>query len=161
MTHTFLALVVSALAITPLAAADFVPEGDAAHFRFAANESICFGPASAAPGESLVGSVCGDGSSNDSTAMFPVFGTGKPGQIAYGDWCITAAGASPSSDVTIVDCSDDPAQVWTVNEDQTISNADDNCITFGRAAIGPPTTLSPCNAELRHLQLWNPLPVEQ
>ena len=70
--------------------------------------------------------------------LYPIYGSGKPGQIAYGDWCVTAAGASPSSDVTLVECSDDAAQIWNVTEYDTIENADGKCITFGKAALGAP-----------------------
>ena len=92
----------------------------------------------------LIAQLAGDGSSNDRTALFAQFGTGVPGQIAFGDWCITANGVEPESSsqtLYIDECSDDPKQLWTVNVDPpTVSNADGNCITLGRAWTGVPVS---------------------
>ena len=64
----------------------------------------------------------------------------------YGDWCITANGVVPGTSTQTLyvdDCSADPAQIWTVSEDaQTISNADGNCVTLGKAAHGAPVRAS-------------------
>ena len=72
-------------------------------------------------------------------------GTGQPGQIVYGDWCVSANGVVPgtaSQTLYIADCdSTDATQVWTVNESPaTVSNVDGNCITLGRAANGVPVS---------------------
>ena len=108
--------------------------------------SLVFGIQSAAAKAGLNAQLAGDGSSNDRTALFVTFGTGVPGQIAFGDWCITANGVEPGTSTQTLyvdDCSDDPKQLWTVNADpQTVSNADGNCITLGRAANGVPVSAS-------------------
>ncbi|RDX56927.1 hypothetical protein OH76DRAFT_1334948 [Lentinus brumalis] len=153
----------SAVAV-PFVAADFIPAGSAAHFFSSQNTSLVFAPEFAAAGANLVAALAGDGSSTDITALFPVQGTGVPTQIAYGDFCITANGVVPSSanqTLYIADC--DPAdatQLWTVNESPaTVSNADGNCLTLGRAARGVVVSLAECNDVLLHLQIWNPKPV--
>ena len=155
-------LVAPLLAAVPFVAADVIPEGSAAHFFSSQSTSIrtsvcrlyspiidsslVFGPQSAAAKADLVAQLAGDGSSNDRTALFATFGTGVPGQIAFGDWCITANGVEPGTatqTLYVDDCSDDPKQLWTVNADpQTVSNADGNCITLGRAAKGVPVSAS-------------------
>ncbi|KAI0715784.1 hypothetical protein C8T65DRAFT_694608 [Cerioporus squamosus] len=161
---SFAALFSVVAAVVPFVAADFVPEGSAAHFFSTQNTSLVFAPETGAPGANLVAALPGDGSSNDITALFPVYGTGVPTQIAYGDWCITANGVVPGSanqTLYIADCDpEDDAQIWTVNESPaTVSNADGNCLTLGRAARGVPVSLAECNDVLLHLQLWDPKPV--
>ncbi|KAI1785208.1 hypothetical protein LXA43DRAFT_1066107 [Ganoderma leucocontextum] len=159
----FVALVAPVLAAASYVRADVIPEGSAAHFFSSQNSSLVFGPQSSAAKADLVAQLPGDGSSNDPTAMFATFGTGVPGQIVFGDWCITANGVVPSTanqTLYIDDCSDDPKQIWTVNADPaTISNADGNCLTLGRAAHNVPISLSACTDVLQHLQLWNPIVV--
>ncbi|KAI0368380.1 hypothetical protein BV20DRAFT_948512 [Pilatotrama ljubarskyi] len=157
-----LAVVSSALALG--VAADFVPAGSAAHFFSSQNPSLVFAPEFAASGANLVAANPGDGSSTDITALYAVFGTGVPTQIVYGDWCITAKGVVPQSSsqtLYIADCDpDDEAQFWTINEEPaTVSNADGNCITLGRAAKGVVVSLGECTEALQHLQLWDPKPV--
>nr|VWO98107.1 Uncharacterized protein [Ganoderma boninense] len=151
------------LAAVPFVAADIIPAGSAAHFVSSQNSSLVFGPQFAAANADLVAQLAGDGSSNDRTALFATSGTGVPGQIVFGDWCITANGVEPGSSsqtVYVDDCSDDPKQLWTVNADpQTVSNADGNCLTLGRAWTDVPVTLAECNDVLQHLQLWNPVVV--
>ena len=82
------------------------------------------------------------------TALTATGGTGVPGQLVYGDWCVAANGVVPGSSTQTLyvdDCSDDPKQIWTVNADPaTISNADGNCLTLGRAANGVPVRLALC-----------------
>lgn len=100
-----------------------------------------FAPESAASGARLAAANPGDGSSADITALTAVHGTGVPTQIVYGDFCITANGVVPGTatqTLFIADCdASDPAQLWTINEEPaTVSNADGNCITLGRAAKG-------------------------
>ncbi|VDB91949.1 unnamed protein product [Peniophora sp. CBMAI 1063] len=151
---------ISIAAVVALAsgvAADSIPEGYPANFRFYGNQSICLGFADGGyNGASVVGTDCNDASA----ALYPVYGIGNVGQIAYTDWCITAAGASPSSDVTAVDCSDDPAQLWTVTDYDTIETADGKCITLGKAALGAPATLAECSLQLANKQLWRPTAAE-
>ncbi|TBU21300.1 hypothetical protein BD309DRAFT_973151 [Dichomitus squalens] len=161
----FFALAVSALAAAPLVAADAITGARAAHFFSSQNSSLVFGPQSGAAKASLVAQLPGDGSSDDLTALLATGGTGVPGQIVYGDLCITANGVEPGSSsqtLYVDDCSDDPKQIWTVNASPaTVSNADGNCLTLGRAANHVPITLSQCNDVLQHLQLWNPVNVPE
>ena len=93
-----------------------------------------------ANGAKLVASLPGDGTFNDDTALFPNLGTGVPTTIAWTDFCVSARGVVPSTasqTLFVEDCNGDPAQIWTVNENpMTVSNADGNCITLGRAALG-------------------------
>ncbi|KAM5542938.1 hypothetical protein V8D89_003322 [Ganoderma adspersum] len=163
MMKVLFVLVAPLLAAVPFVAADVIPEGSAAHFFSSQNSTLVFGPQSAAAKADLVAQLAGDGSSNDRTALFATFGTGVPGQIAFGDWCITANGVEPGSasqTLYVDDCSDDPKQLWTVNADPpTVSNADGNCLTLGRAWTDVPVTLAECNDVLQHLQLWNPIVV--
>ncbi|KAI1785196.1 hypothetical protein LXA43DRAFT_900290 [Ganoderma leucocontextum] len=153
----FFALVATALAAAPFVAADVIPEGAAAHFI--SSQTLALAPQGGFQGATLQVTTPGDGSSSDITALFATRGTGQAGQIAYGDWCISANGVVPGTATQVLyvtDCSDDAAQLWTVNESPaTISNADGNCITLGKAAKGAPVTLSACTDELQHLQLWN------
>ena len=96
--------------------------------------------------------MAGDGSSSDLTAIFPVLGSGVPTQLAVGDWCVSARGVTPgtaSQTLFIEDCSDDAEQLWTVNESPaTVSNADGNCITLGRAAVNVPVGVFSSRCEL-------------
>ncbi len=115
-------------------------------FLLPADTSLVFAPEFGASGASLVAALPGDGSSADVTALFPKFGTGVPTQIVYGDWCISANGVVPQSSsqtLYIADCdSEDETQLWTINEaPATVSNADGNCITLGRAARGVPVSV--------------------
>ncbi|KAI0715794.1 hypothetical protein C8T65DRAFT_738423 [Cerioporus squamosus] len=108
---------------------DFVPAGSAAHFFSTQNTSLVFAPEAGSEDASLVAALPGDGTGHDITALF----------IVYADWCVTARGVVPGSShqtLYIEDCdSEDDAQLWTVNEaPATVSNADGNCITLGRAA---------------------------
>ncbi|KAI0753079.1 hypothetical protein C8Q80DRAFT_1118313 [Daedaleopsis nitida] len=156
----FFALVASALVATiPVVVADVVPAGSAAHFFTSQRDGLVLTFEGAFSGASLTVTAPGDGSSNDITALFPTQGTGKPGQLAYGDFCISADGVEPGTSTQtlyIEDCSDSPKQIWTVNESPaTISNADGNCITLGRAAQNVPVTLGACTDTLQHLQLWD------
>ncbi|KZV64521.1 hypothetical protein PENSPDRAFT_162932 [Peniophora sp. CONT] len=144
--------VAAVAALTSGVAADFIKEGDAANFHLYRNQSICLGLDSAYSGASLIATTC----DVESAALYPIYGSGKTTQIGFQDWCITAAGASPSSDVTVVYCSDDAAQLWTVTDYDTIETADGKCITLGKAALGAPATLSDCSIERALLQLWNP-----
>ncbi|CDO75691.1 hypothetical protein BN946_scf184585.g4 [Trametes cinnabarina] len=160
----FITVVSSALALATSVAADFVPAGSAAHFFSSQNSSLVFAPQFAASGASLVASLAGDGSPDDITALYAIHGSGVPTQIAYGDFCITAKGVVPESatqTLYVAECdSTDPAQLWTLNADpQTVSNADGNCITLGRAAKGVSVVLDFCNDILEHLQLWDPKPI--
>ncbi|TFK82431.1 hypothetical protein K466DRAFT_590540 [Polyporus arcularius HHB13444] len=161
---SFAALLTAVVAVLPFVAADFVPAGSAAHFFSTQNTSLVFAPEFGASGASLVAALPGDGSSADITALFPKFGTGVPTQIVYGDWCISANGVVPQSSsqtLYIADCdSEDETQLWTINEaPATVSNADGNCITLGRAARGVPVTLGECTDVLLHLQTWDPKPI--
>ncbi|KAI0358715.1 hypothetical protein OH77DRAFT_1421152 [Trametes cingulata] len=136
-----LAVVSSALALASGVAADSIPAGSAAHFFSSQNPSLVFAPESVAAGAFLVTANPGDGSSADITALHAVSGSRVPTQIAYGNLCITAKGVVPesSSQILYFDNCDpqDEAQFWTINEEPaTISNADGNCITLGRAAKG-------------------------
>ena len=110
-----------------------------------ADSSLVFGPQVGAAKADLIAQLPGDGSSADVTALTATGGTGVPGQLVYGDWCVTANGVVPGSSTQTLyvdDCSDDPKQIWTVNADPaTISNADGNCLTLGRAANGVPVRL--------------------
>ncbi|KAI8992923.1 hypothetical protein BD414DRAFT_412423 [Trametes punicea] len=155
---------VSAVALASSVAADFIPAGSAAHFFSTQNASLVFAPQTGTANADLVASLAGDGSSSDITALFPIHGTGVPTQIAHGGLCITAKGVVPESSsqvLYVADCDPtDPAQVWTVNEEPpTVSNADGNCITLGRAADGVQVVLDFCNDVLQHLQLWDPKPI--
>ncbi|KAH9858999.1 hypothetical protein C2E23DRAFT_800890 [Lenzites betulinus] len=139
--------------------ADFIPAGSAAHFFTSQSQSsrvyclglrcslgstdptLVFAPEFAGSGADLVAANPGDGSSADITALTAIHGTGVPTQIAYGDFCITSDGVVPGTATQILfvtDCdSSDPTQLWTINEEPaTVSNADGNCITLGRAAKG-------------------------
>ncbi|KAI0644709.1 hypothetical protein C8Q79DRAFT_1001963 [Trametes meyenii] len=156
--------VVSALALVSNVAADNIPKGSAAHFFSSRNSSLVFAPQSNTSGASLVSANPGDGSSNDLTALFVVEGTGVSTQILHGGLCISANGVVPGTatqTLFVADCdATDEKQLWTVNaEPATVSNADGNCITLGRAAKGVEVTLAACTTELQHLQLWNPKPV--
>ncbi|KAI0829765.1 hypothetical protein BC628DRAFT_1408586 [Trametes gibbosa] len=160
----FLAFLSSALVFLPSVTADFIPEGSAAHFFTSQNPTLVFAPEFAGAGADLVTANPGDGSSSDITALFAIHGSGVLTQIAYGDFCITANGVIPESatqTLFITECdSSDPTQLWTINEDPaTVSNADGNCITLGRAAKGVSVVLDVCNDELQHLQLWDPKPI--
>ena len=107
------------------------------------DSSLVFAPEGGYSGASLVAALAGDGSSSDITALYSA-GTGRAGQIAYGDWCVSARGVVPGSasqTLFVEACSDDPAQVWTVNADpMTVSNADGNCVTLGRAWVDVPVS---------------------
>ena len=128
-------LAASALALAPsLVAADTIPEGVAAHFfstqstsrpdRYSKrrrlthaspppDSSLVFAPEGSYSGASLVAALAGDGSSSDITALYSA-GTGSAGQIAYGDWCVSARGVVPGSasqTLFVEACSDDPAQL--------------------------------------------------
>ncbi|KAI0674892.1 hypothetical protein C8Q78DRAFT_1066797 [Trametes maxima] len=160
---SFIPFVVSALALVSSVAADNVPRGSAAHFFSSQNPSLVFAPQSDASGASLVAANPGDGSSNDITALFVSQGTGVSTRIQHSGRCISANGVVPGTATQVLfvaDCdSTDDKQLWTINaEPATISNADGNCITLGRAAKGVDVTLAACTAELQHLQLWNPKP---
>ncbi|TFK79235.1 hypothetical protein K466DRAFT_592483 [Polyporus arcularius HHB13444] len=161
---SFAALFSAVAAVLPIVAADFVPAGSAAHFFSTQNTSLVFAPDAGSQDANLIAALPGDGSPHDITALFVTSGTGVPGQLVYADWCVTAEGVVPGSShqtLYIVDCDpDDEAQLWTVNEaPATVSNADGNCITLGRAARGVPVTLGKCTPALLHLQTWDPKPV--
>lgn len=105
--------------------------------------SLVFAPASASATADLQASTPGDGSSSDITALVPLNGSGVPTQIALGDFCITANGVVPGTatqTLHMAPCDDsDPTQLWVI--DSTVSNADGNCITLGRAALNVPVCL--------------------
>ena len=110
------------------------------------DSALVFAPEGGFPGAGLVAARPGDGSSADITALYATQGTGVPGQIVYGDFCLTSEGVVPGTatqTLYFAECSDSPAQVWTVNESGTVSNADGNCVTLGRAAVNVPVRL-PC-----------------
>ncbi|RPD72413.1 hypothetical protein L226DRAFT_537214 [Lentinus tigrinus ALCF2SS1-7] len=158
---SFAALLSAVVAVVPFVAADFIPAGSAAHFFSSQNSSLVFAPSAAASGASLVAALAGDGSSSDITALFPTAGTGVPGQIVYGDFCISANGVVPESSsqvLYVAECDpEDAAQIWTVNESPaTVSNADGNCISLGRPARGVSVVLDVCNDVLLPHQIWNP-----
>ncbi len=102
--------------------------------------ALVFAPASASATADLQAANPGDGSASDITALVPVQGSGVPTQIALGDFCITANGVVPGTATQTLHmavCDDgDPTQLWVI--DTTVSNADGNCITLGRAALGVP-----------------------
>ena len=108
------------------------------------DSALVFAPEGGFPGAGLVAARPGDGSSADITALYATQGTGVPGQIVYGDFCLTSEGVVPGTatqTLYFAECSDSPAQVWTVNESPaTVSNADGNCISLGRAANGVPVS---------------------
>ncbi|KAI0731422.1 hypothetical protein C8Q76DRAFT_361143 [Earliella scabrosa] len=158
----FFAVIATAIAAAPFVAADFIPSGSPAHFFSTQNSALVFAPEGGFPGAGLVAARPGDGSSADITALYATQGTGVPGQIVYGDFCLTSEGVVPGTatqTLYFAECSDSPAQVWTVNESGTVSNADGNCVTLGRAAVNVPVTLAACTEELAHLQGWNPVPI--
>ncbi|RDX56947.1 hypothetical protein OH76DRAFT_1693 [Lentinus brumalis] len=76
--NTYYAAMKSFAALSSAVAADFVPEGSAAHFFSTQNTSLVFAPKFGAPGANLVAALPGDGSSADITALLPTFGTGVP-----------------------------------------------------------------------------------
>lgn len=144
--------------------------------------SLVFAPASASATADLQASNPGDGSASDITALVPVKGSGVPTQIALGDSCITANGVVPGTatqTLHMAPCDDsDSTQLWVI--DLTVSNADGNCITLGRAALGVPVcplydvparrrktlmlwiiqvTLGVCSDVLNSRQSWNTFPV--
>ena len=89
----------------------------------------------------MIASTPGDGSCSDISALFVTNGSGKASQLVWTDWCITARDFVPgtaSQTLYFADCdANDEKQFWTVNLfPQTISNADGNCITLGKAADG-------------------------
>ncbi|KAI0633770.1 hypothetical protein C8Q77DRAFT_1157933 [Trametes polyzona] len=54
----------------------------------------------------------------------------------------------------------DPTQVWMLNENPpTISNADGNCISLGRTAIGVLIILDLCDVTVLGHEQWNSKPV--
>ena len=78
-------------------------------------------------------------------ALSPSLGTAVP------TVCVSARGVvsgTASQTLFVEDCNGDPAQIWTVNETQTtVSNADGNCITLGRAALGAEVRVFASTAE--------------
>ncbi|KAI0633757.1 hypothetical protein C8Q77DRAFT_1056909 [Trametes polyzona] len=160
----FAIAVASAFGLASGVAADFLQPGTVAHVFSTQNSSLVFAPASATAGAFLHVVRPGDGSASDLSAFTIVRGSGVPTQIAAGGFCVSARDLVPQTanqTLHVTTCNaDDPTQLWTLNENPpTISNADGNCISLGRPAIGVPIILDFCDdAVLRHEQ-WNPKPV--
>ncbi|KAI0769413.1 hypothetical protein BD413DRAFT_477961 [Trametes elegans] len=160
----FAALVSTTLALASSVVAD--PHRTPAHWVSSQNSSLVFAPQSASNGADLVASLAGDGSADDITALWASSEPGNPTQLIYGEWCITANGVEPGSatqTLYVAECDfNDKKQYWLVSAETptTVSNADGNCITLGRAAKGVPVSLAECNDVLQHLQLWTPVPVD-
>ncbi|KAI0640852.1 hypothetical protein C8Q79DRAFT_930184 [Trametes meyenii] len=98
------------------AAADTIPERDAAHFFTEQNPMLVLGPeGDAVSGTRLVAVLPGDGGVNDQTAFFSIFGTGIPGPLVVRDMCVSTANVtldSRTDALRLVDCApdmDDPA----------------------------------------------------